>query len=56
MSFAEFVFEKTGVVITPGNGYGEYGEGYFRIALTVEKERLIEAINRIRANIGKVEF
>lgn len=55
-SFAEFVFEKTGVVITPGNGYGEYGEGYFRIALTVEKERILEAINRIKEKIGRVEF
>lgn len=56
MSFAEFVFEKTGVVITPGNGYGEHGEGYFRIALTVEKERALEAINRLKENIGRVEF
>lgn len=55
-SFAEFVFEKTGVVITPGNGYGEYGEGYFRIALTVEKERILEAINRIKEKVGRVEF
>ncbi|KNZ68709.1 LL-diaminopimelate aminotransferase [Thermincola ferriacetica] len=56
ISFAEYVFEKTGVVITPGNGYGEYGEGFFRIALTVEKERILEAIERIKQNVGKVEF
>ncbi len=56
MTFAEHVFEKTGVVITPGNGYGEYGEGYFRIALTVEKERAQEAVNRIKEKVGKVEF
>ncbi len=56
ISFAEFVFAKTGVVITPGTGYGQYGEGYFRIALTVEKERMVEAINRIKDNIGRVEF
>ncbi|WP_418792582.1 LL-diaminopimelate aminotransferase [Phosphitispora sp. TUW77] len=56
MSFAEMVFEKTGVVITPGNGYGEYGEGFFRIALTVEKERIEEAIDRLKKNIGPLEF
>lgn len=56
MSFQEFVFEKTGVVIAPGNGYGEYGEGYFRIALTVEKERIQEAIDRIKEKVGRVEF
>jgi LL-diaminopimelate aminotransferase len=56
ISFAEHVFEKTGVVITPGNGYGEYGEGYFRIALTVEKERIHEALERIKKHVGPVEF
>ncbi|PKM45534.1 MAG: LL-diaminopimelate aminotransferase [Firmicutes bacterium HGW-Firmicutes-8] len=56
ISFAEYIFKKTGVVITPGNGYGEYGEGYFRIALTVEKERMIEAIDRIKDKVGHVEF
>lgn len=56
ISFAEFVFEKTGVVITPGNGYGQYGEGYFRIALTVEKDRMVEAINRFKAKLGTLEF
>lgn len=45
--FAELVLEKTGVVITPGIGYGNYGEGYFRIALTVEKDRIVEALTRM---------
>ncbi|HHX77450.1 MAG TPA: LL-diaminopimelate aminotransferase [Firmicutes bacterium] len=44
--FVAYVLEKTGVVLTPGSGFGEYGEGYFRIALTVEKERLMEAMER----------
>ena len=55
-SFAELVLDKTGVVITPGDGYGTYGEGYFRIALTVGRERLQEAFDRMYAAIGKVEF
>ena len=55
-SFAEMVLEKAGVIITPGNGYGEYGEGYFRIALTVSSERMAEALERMAQNIGKVEF
>ncbi len=55
-SFAEVVLEKAGVIITPGNGYGEYGEGYFRMALTVGKERLQEALDRMYAVLGKVEF
>jgi LL-diaminopimelate aminotransferase len=34
MDFAARVFDKTGVMLTPGVGFGEQGEGYFRIALT----------------------
>jgi LL-diaminopimelate aminotransferase len=39
---------EKGVVVTPGNGFGEPGEGYFRIALTQKKERLEEAMQRIK--------
>ena len=40
---------EEGVVVTPGNGFGEPGEGYFRIALTQKRDRLVEAIERIKA-------
>jgi LL-diaminopimelate aminotransferase len=43
------LLEEAGVVVTPGNGFGEPGEGYFRIALTQNRKRLSEAIERIRA-------
>lgn len=55
-SFAEFVLEKAGVVITPGTGYGKCGEGYFRISLTLDSDLLEEAMARIRENVGKVTF
>jgi LL-diaminopimelate aminotransferase len=45
--FVTMLLEETGVVVTPGSGFGEYGEGYFRIALTVESDRLREAMERI---------
>ncbi|MHB1126151.1 MAG: LL-diaminopimelate aminotransferase [Bacillota bacterium] len=51
-SFAELVLEKAGVIITPGSGYGEYGEGYFRISLTVPTERLQGALQRIKDSLG----
>jgi LL-diaminopimelate aminotransferase len=47
-SFVSSVLEKTGVVLTPGRGFGLYGEGYFRIALTVGEERLKEAFRRLK--------
>ncbi|HNZ09359.1 MAG TPA: LL-diaminopimelate aminotransferase [Bacillota bacterium] len=47
--FAEHVFDRTGVVITPGNGYGRHGEGYFRISLTIADDDLDEALSRFKA-------
>ncbi|NMA14103.1 MAG: aminotransferase class I/II-fold pyridoxal phosphate-dependent enzyme, partial [Clostridia bacterium] len=41
------LLEKTGVVVTPGIAFGRLGEGYVRIALVCEEERLLEAANRI---------
>ncbi len=51
--FAEKILEEAGVIITPGNGYGNCGEGYFRIALTVEEERIREALQRIKKVMKK---
>lgn len=46
--FVTYLLEETGVVVTPGSGFGKFGEGYFRIALTVNEERLQEAMERIK--------
>ncbi len=45
--FCKKVLEETGIVVTPGIGFGNSGEGYFRIALTVEEKRLKEAGKRL---------
>jgi LL-diaminopimelate aminotransferase len=50
-SFCAHLLEKTGIVTTPGSGFGKSGEGYIRIALTQEKVRIREALSRIR-NVG----
>ncbi len=47
VAFATDLLEKTGVVVTPGLGYGQWGEGYFRISLTYPDEVLEEALSRI---------
>ena len=47
-SFAQLVLDKADVVVTPGSAYGEHGDGYFRISLTIEDDRLKEALERIR--------
>jgi LL-diaminopimelate aminotransferase len=47
--FAGRLLEEAGLVVTPGNGFGDPGEGYFRIALTQKRERLSEAAERLKA-------
>jgi LL-diaminopimelate aminotransferase len=46
--FATLLLEQAGIVGTPGNGFGEAGEGYIRMALTVDEKRLNEAIERLK--------
>jgi LL-diaminopimelate aminotransferase len=47
-SFATLLLEEAGVVVPPGRGYGEAGEGYIRISITTPDDRLDEALQRIR--------
>lgn len=44
--FALDLLQNTGVVVTPGNAFGEGGEGYVRISLIAECDRLQEALTR----------
>lgn len=46
--FALSVLQETGVVVTPGNAFGRGGEGYIRVSLIADCDRLGEAMNRIR--------
>lgn len=47
-AFAKLLLEKTNIVVTPGIGFGEHGQGYVRFALTVDKNRIQEAIERLK--------
>jgi LL-diaminopimelate aminotransferase len=50
--FALSVLQQTGVVVTPGNAFGQGGEGFVRISLIAECDRLGEALDRFKqANI-----
>ena len=48
LEFAGLVLDKTDIIITPGIGFGENGEGYVRFALTVSDARMQEAVERLR--------
>lgn len=47
-SLTSKILEETGVVVTPGNGFGAAGEGYIRFSLTVDTDRLREAVGRLQ--------
>lgn len=59
MEFSKVLLEKAGVLVIPGVGYGENGDGYVRMSLTINGdkagERVDEAIKRIRENVA-LEF
>jgi LL-diaminopimelate aminotransferase len=46
-AFTLHLLEKAGIVTTPGNGFGDPGEGYIRMTLTTAKDRLEEAVERM---------
>ncbi len=52
--FAMDLLERTGVAVTPGTNFGQAGEGYFRISLTVPDDRLDEAVARMKSAVGAV--
>ncbi|WP_209125093.1 pyridoxal phosphate-dependent aminotransferase [Alkalihalobacillus sp. BA299] len=46
--FADILLYKAHIAVAPGRGFGESGEGYIRVGLLEDEERLIEAVERIR--------
>ena len=48
LEYAEKLVDKAGVLVTPGTAYGQYGEGYYRLSLTVPDARLEEALERMK--------
>jgi alanine-synthesizing transaminase len=49
MEFAELLVNEVGVVVAPGTGFGEYGEGYVRFALVENEKKLKLACERIKS-------
>jgi LL-diaminopimelate aminotransferase len=52
LEFGRDLLDQTGVVVAPGTGFGQAGEGYVRVALCVPEARLVEAGERM----GKAGF
>ena len=47
LEFANDLLEKIGVVVTPGIGYGQNGEGYVRLSLTISDANLVKGLSRL---------
>jgi LL-diaminopimelate aminotransferase len=52
IEYAGRLLEKTGIVATPGVGFGKYGEGYIRFSITQPTPRIEEAVVRLQ-KMGK---
>ncbi|HQK26670.1 MAG TPA: LL-diaminopimelate aminotransferase [Smithellaceae bacterium] len=54
LGFTNRLFDKTAVVVAAGTAYGQYGEGFVRMSLTVPDNRLEEAMARIEKEFKPV--
>jgi len=48
LGFSKLILEQASVAVSPGVGFGEYGEGYVRIALVENEQRIRQAARNIR--------
>src|SRR6476659_8855324 len=48
LEFSKLLLEHAGVAVSPGVGFGEYGEGFVRIALVENEQRIRQAARNIR--------
>ena len=49
LAFSRLLLEGANVAVSPGIGFGEYGEGFVRIALVENRQRLRQATRNIKA-------
>jgi len=48
VEFSKLLVEKADIAVSPGIGFGEYGEGYVRIALVENEQRIRQAARNVR--------
>jgi len=55
MTFAQLLIEEAGVAVAPGLGFGEYGEGYVRIGLVENEQRIRQAARNVKKFLGNAD-
>jgi alanine-synthesizing transaminase len=53
LAFAKLLLEEADVAVSPGIGFGEYGDGHVRMALVENKHRLRQAVRNIRGFLAR---
>ena len=53
VTFCNRLLDEAGVVCIPGNAFGEAGEGFIRVSYTTEKDKLVEALERLKGFCAK---
>jgi alanine-synthesizing transaminase len=49
LEFSKLLLEEAKVAVSPGVGFGEYGEGFVRLALVENRQRIRQAVRNIKA-------
>jgi len=55
LDFCKLLIEKAGVAVSPGVGFGEYGEGHVRIALVENEQRIRQAARNVKRFLGEAD-
>jgi len=53
LEFAKLLIQEAGVAVSPGIGFGEYGEGYVRFALVENEQRIRQALRGLKSLTSK---
>jgi alanine-synthesizing transaminase len=53
LAFSKLLLEQAKVAVSPGIGFGEYGEGHVRLALVENRQRIRQAVRNIRSFLGR---
>jgi alanine-synthesizing transaminase len=53
LAFSKLLLEEAKVAVSPGIGFGEYGEGHVRLALVENRQRIRQAVRNVRAFLAR---
>jgi alanine-synthesizing transaminase len=55
MAFSKILLKEAGVAVSPGVGFGEYGEGYVRLGLVENEQRIRQAARGVKRVIARAD-